>query len=109
VTCLDEKRIVGIGAGNEHSLFVTEDGKVYTAGYNDNGQCGMGSTQQVRQPTLIPVLEGEDISQVHVYNGCEHTLAVARDGRIFSFGYNYRGQVSLTRELIIHPLYFLEV
>jgi hypothetical protein len=109
VTCLDEKRIVGIGAGNEHSLFVTEDGKVYTAGYNDNGQCGMGSTQQVRQPTLIPVLEGEDISQVHVYNGCEHTLAVARDGRIFSFGYNYRGQVSLIHELIIHPLYFLEV
>lgn len=109
VTCLDEKRIVGIGAGNEHSLFVTEDGKVYTAGYNDNGQCGMGSTQQVRQPTLIPVLEGEDISQVHVYNGCEHTLAVARDGRIFSFGYNYRGQVSLTHELIIHPLHFLEV
>jgi hypothetical protein len=109
VTCLDEKRIVGIGAGNEHSLFVTEDGKVYTAGYNDNGQCGMGSTQQVRQPTLIPVLEGEDISQVHVYNGCEHTLAVARDGRIFSFGYNYRGQVNLTCELIIHPLNFLEV
>jgi len=109
VTCLDEKRIVGIGAGNEHSLFVTEDGKVYTAGYNDNGQCGMGSTQQVRQPTLIPVLEGEDISQVHVYNGCEHTLAVARDGRIFSFGYNYRGQVSLTHELIIHLLYYLEV
>lgn len=69
VLCLDDKRIIGIGAGNEHSLFVADDGKLYTAGYNDNGQCGMGSTQQVRQPTAIASLEGEDIVQVHVYNG----------------------------------------
>jgi RCC1 and BTB domain-containing protein len=93
VSCLDDKRIVSIGAGNEHSLFVTQDGKLLTAGYNDNGQCGIGTTQQVRHPAVISALEGEDISQVHVYNGCEHTLVVTRDGKIFSFGYNYRGQV----------------
>ena len=38
-------------------------------------------------------LEGEDIAQVFVYNGCEHTLAVTRDGKLYSFGYNYRGQL----------------
>ncbi len=96
VLSLEEKSIVSIGAGNEHSLFVTKDGKLYTSGYNDNGQCGMGSTQQVRQPTLVQSLEGEEIAQVNVYNGCEHTLAITRDGKIFSFGYNYRGQVSLS-------------
>lgn len=95
VSCLDSKRVVSIGAGNEHSLFVTQDGKLLTSGYNDNGQCGMGTTQQVRQPTVVTALEGEDIAQVHVYNGCEHTLAVTRDGKIFSFGYNYRGQVRI--------------
>ncbi|KAJ1437248.1 regulator of chromosome condensation 1/beta-lactamase-inhibitor protein II, partial [Ochromonadaceae sp. CCMP2298] len=95
VSCLDDKRVVSIGAGNEHSLFVTQEGKLYTAGYNDNGQCGMGSTQQVRQPTVVAALEGEEIAQVHVYNGCEHTLAVTREGKIFSFGYNYRGQLGL--------------
>lgn len=95
VSCLDDKRVVSIGAGNEHSLFVTQEGKLLTAGYNDNGQCGMGSPQQVRLPTVIAALEGEDIAQVHVYNGCEHTLAVTRDGKIFSFGYNYRGQVNI--------------
>lgn len=93
VPSLEEKSIVSIGAGNEHSLFVTKDGRLYTSGYNDNGQCGVGSTQQVRQPTLVQSLEGEDIAQVNVYNGCEHTLAITRDGKIFSFGYNYRGQV----------------
>ena len=93
VTSLDDKSVMSIGAGNEHSLFVTKDGKLFTSGYNDNGQCGVGSTQQVRQPTLVQALEGEEIAQVNVYNGCEHTLAITKDGKIFSFGYNYRGQV----------------
>ena len=48
---------------------------------------------QVRTPSVVTALEGEEVSQVHVYNGCEHTLATTRDGKIFSFGYNYRGQV----------------
>jgi alpha-tubulin suppressor-like RCC1 family protein len=67
---------------------------VFVTGYNDNGQCGVGNNQQVKQPTLIQALEGEEIAHVHVYNGCEHTLAVTRDGKLYSFGYNYRGQVS---------------
>ncbi len=47
VSCLDNKIITSIGAGNEHSLFVTSDGKLLTSGYNDNGQCGTGTTAQV--------------------------------------------------------------
>ena len=42
-------------------------------------------------------LEGEDIAQVFVYNGCEHTLAVTRDGKLYSFGYNYRGQLGMKK------------
>ena len=85
VSSLDDKCITSIGAGNEHSLFVTKDGKLYSSGYNDNGQCGIGSTQQVRHPTMIQTLEGEEISQVNVYNGCEHTIAITKDGKIFSY------------------------
>jgi hypothetical protein len=93
ISCLDTKCIISIGAGNEHSLFVTSDGKLLTAGYNDNGQCGIGSTQQVRQPAVVQALEDEEIQQVFVFNGCEHTIAVSRDGKVYAFGYNYRGQV----------------
>jgi RCC1 and BTB domain-containing protein len=88
------KEIVHVAAGNEHSVVLTDSGDVYTAGYNDNGQCGQGSTGRVSQLTLIDKLrEFGPLMQVHAYNGCEHTLAVTEDGKLVSFGYNYRGQL----------------
>ena len=91
----DDKNILCVGAGNEHSVFVSSSGKTFVAGYNDNGQCGIGTTQQVRQPALVSFLEDEEISKVYVFNGCEHTLVVTREGKMFSFGYNYRGQLGV--------------
>ena len=82
-----------VAAGNEHSVLLTEDGRVYTAGYNDNGQCGQGSTLRVSELSIVNELKGTFIEQVHAYNGCEHTLCVSRDGYLYSFGYNYRGQL----------------
>ena len=92
---LEGHNVVGIGAGNEHSVFMTSDGRVFVSGYNDNGQCGVGTTNQVRSPTLVSSLQGEEIAQVHVYNGCEHTLLVTKEGKLMAFGYNYRGQLGL--------------
>lgn len=106
--------------GNEHTILLSRSGEVYTAGYNDNGQCGIGTTQRVAQVTLVEKLSGKGALQVHAYNGCEHTLVVMqvkvmpppcvcmltkisdhciclynapKDGRLVSFGYNYRGQL----------------
>ena len=88
-------QIVSLGAGNEHSVFVTKRGKLFVVGYNENGQCGLGNTQQARGPHALYALENEDVAQVHVYNGCEHTLAITTEGKLYSFGYNYRGQLGL--------------
>jgi len=95
VALLDDKAIIGVGAGNEHTVFVTRDGKLLVTGYNDSGQCGVGNTTQVRAPVAVSSLDGENIAQVHVYNGCEHTLVVTKEGKLYAFGYNYRGQLGL--------------
>lgn len=76
-------------------MFVTREGKLLVTGYNDNGQCGVGTTTQVRSPVAVSSLDGEEVVQVHVYNGCEHTLAVTKEGKLYAFGYNYRGQLGL--------------
>ena len=36
-----------------------------------------------------------NICEVFVSNGAEHSLALSQEGRIYSWGYNYRGQVNL--------------
>lgn len=44
---------------------------------------------------------------MHAYNGCEHTLVVLDDGRVMSFGYNYRGQLghgNTTSEAVPSPV-----
>ena len=65
------------------------------SGYNDSGQCGVGNTLQVRNLTELPTLESEEIQSVHINNGCEHTLVITKDGKLFSFGYNNRGQLGM--------------
>ena len=93
VESLVGKDVVAVAAGNEHTIILTDDGSILTAGYNDNGQCGHGSTARVGQLTALEKLRSKGAVQVHAYNGCEHTLVVLGDGRLVSFGYNYRGQL----------------
>lgn len=94
IAFFEGRGVVSIGAGNEHSVFVCVDGRMYVTGYNDNGQCGSGKTEQVKAPQQVTALEGEDVSQAFVFNGCEHTLVTTKDGKLYAFGYNYRGQVT---------------
>ena len=95
IAFFEGRGVVSIGAGNEHSVFVCVDGRMYVTGYNDNGQCGSGKTEQVKAPQQVAALEGEEVSQAFVFNGCEHTLVTTKDGKLYAFGYNYRGQVKV--------------
>ena len=106
INFLDGKGVVSIGAGNEHSIFVCKDGKVYVTGYNDNGQCGNGNIEQVKAPQNVVALDDEIITQVFVFNGCEHTLLTTKDGRLYSFGYNYRGQVKRINFISFYSNYY---
>jgi hypothetical protein len=49
----------------------------------------------------VVALEGEDIIDVFVFNGCEHTTVTARDGKLYTCGYNYRGQLGMYLLLFI--------
>mmetsp|Transcript_22421 Transcript_22421/g.44006 ORF Transcript_22421/g.44006 Transcript_22421/m.44006 type:complete len:716 (+) Transcript_22421:238-2385(+) len=87
---LEAKQVV---AGNEHTAILTRSGAVYSVGYNDSGQCGVGHTNRVSSFQEVEALRDKDIVSLCSANGCEHILAITSQGLVYSFGYNSRGQL----------------
>uniref|UniRef100_A0A7I4D5J0 RCC1-like domain-containing protein n=1 Tax=Physcomitrium patens TaxID=3218 RepID=A0A7I4D5J0_PHYPA len=85
-------RIVQISANFNHAAFVTESGQVYTFGDNVSCCCGVGeSGQPISKPTLVTTLERNPCQQVSTGQG--YTVALTRNGELFSWGCNSHGQL----------------
>ena len=91
-TTLGDRKIVQIAAGAFHSLLVADDGTVFSFGWNDGGRTGLGLTSG-NTPSAAPIntsnLEARKIVQVSAAN---HSLLLADDGKVFSFGRNDYGE-----------------
>jgi len=86
-------QIVQVVAGNEHTAILCSNGEVYTCGYNDSGQCGIGHTNRVNSLQLVDALSDKNIVDIFSSNGCESLTAVSSTGRLYTCGYNARGQL----------------
>ena len=80
------------GAGYGHTLALRQDGTLWAWGQNTNGQLGTGAAS-IDQPT--PAQVGTDTSWRSLALGSAHTLALRQDGTLWSWGYNYFGQLGL--------------
>ncbi|WP_157468163.1 thrombospondin type 3 repeat-containing protein [Desulfatibacillum aliphaticivorans] len=83
-----------IAAGNSHALALAPDGSVWSWGANSSGQLGLGtggtfSTEN--RPQKITAIS----NVAAIAGGGSHSLALARDGSLWSWGYNYYGQLGL--------------
>lgn len=58
--------IVDIAVGSEHALVLDSNGEVYGWGCNAEGRLGLGHTQIVKEPQLIPKLSNKNIKQVNI-------------------------------------------
>ncbi len=83
--------VTAIGAGAGHSLAVTSAGRVLSWGYNNTGQLGLGDRNDRNVPTEVPL--PADATFTAVAGGSAHSLALASDGRMWSWGYNAYGQL----------------
>ncbi|KAL4128490.1 hypothetical protein PRIC2_007476 [Phytophthora ramorum] len=68
--------VTNIAAGFAHSLATTNDGAVFSCGYNDNGQLGLGSRRNSAEFQRIQALDGYFIE--HIACGQQHSLACSR-------------------------------
>ena len=96
-------RIVSIVGGKDHSIALTEQCRCLTWGRIDNKALGMGLEDMaqseivfdsygkpriLKSPTIVPEI-GE---AVFATAGTDHSFAVTKQGRIYSWGFNEQHQ-----------------
>ena len=85
--------IVSIVAGLGHGLALDRDGYVWCFGENTHGQLGRQMGQAPPHYEYRPLkLQGVD-NVVAIAAGYLHSLAVSRDGTVWAWGINERGQL----------------
>ncbi|XP_043693082.1 ultraviolet-B receptor UVR8-like [Telopea speciosissima] len=95
--------LVDIAAGGWHSTALTNQGEVYAWGRGEHGRLGFGDDKSSKMvPQKVQLLVGEDIVQVSC--GGTHSVALTRDGRMFSFGRGDHGRLGYGRKVTTgHP------
>jgi len=83
--------ITAIAAGGEHSMALGADGRVWAWGRNASGQLGLGAdaADVVSIPTVVAGLA--NIQEIAA--GAAHSMALGTDGRVWTWGDNYVGQL----------------
>ncbi|OQR96682.1 hypothetical protein ACHHYP_13804 [Achlya hypogyna] len=91
--------VVTVAGGWEHTLMCTAQGKAYACGcgYKDSRRAGLppvlglgiNDTERRTKPTLIPVLD----QCVSVACGWDHSLAITKDGSVYSWGSGSNGKL----------------
>ncbi|OVA20449.1 Regulator of chromosome condensation [Macleaya cordata] len=96
--------LVDIAAGGWHSTALTAEGEVYGWGRGEHGRLGFGDDKSSKMvPQRVQLLVGEDIIQVSC--GGTHSVALTRDGRMFSFGRGDHGRLGYGRKVTTgHPM-----
>ncbi|ETE65760.1 putative E3 ubiquitin-protein ligase HERC3, partial [Ophiophagus hannah] len=87
-----KRNVKEVACGKNHSVFLLEDGKVYTCGLNTKGQ--LGHERQGGKPEQINALADQHI--VHVACGESHNVVLSDQGQLFSWGAGSDGQLGLT-------------
>ncbi len=81
---LDGNGIIHVAADKYHSLALTKDGELYVWGHNKSGRLGLGNNIHAAQPIPRKIDFNHQISVIATAEN--HTLAVTKSGKIFSWG-----------------------
>lgn len=95
-----EGKVVAVGGSLLHTLLLSEDGKLYSFGFNNNGGLGVGDEAPRAGVVEVAGLDGVSITQVAA--GSTTSFAISDDGRLFAWGSNTNGQLGLGDQVERH-------
>lgn len=87
-----------VSCGAFHTVVLTTDGVLFSAGRNHLGQLGLGVGAQERVSTFRPVALHESLSVASVACGDSHTFAVTSGGALLGWGCNDSYKLGLPHE-----------
>ncbi|VEN73241.1 hypothetical protein EPICR_140002 [Candidatus Desulfarcum epimagneticum] len=84
-----EQNAIKAAAGELHGAALTEDGLVYSWGYNHHGELGIGDNKQgYYYPQKVDIDKATDIT------ACQHNIFIIKeDGTLWGTGYNLNGEL----------------
>ena len=91
IASLLRTRVVSVCAGANHTLAISEAGQLWSCGRGRHGQLGHGHFHDEGTLTLVETIRGERI--VSAAAGRAHSIALACDGKIFTWGDAKYGQL----------------
>lgn len=84
--------VVAVSAGHYHSLCLTSSGNIWAWGANQSGQLGLGyQTAETCEPRIVTHLK--DIYVTMITAGASHSMAVSKDGELFTWGEGDSGRL----------------
>ena len=93
---LPDELITHVACGDAHTIFSTNQGRLFGSGSNHAGPLGLGSTVSTHQFTPLPVPALAAAEQItDVVCGKFNTVIVTNEGRIFGTGMNNSYQLGL--------------
>lgn len=93
-----EATIIELASGDAHSLALDSDGNVHSWGLNST--CQLGRTTTTLSPATQPALVEALSEVVEVAGGLGFSLALRRDGTVWSWGGNSQGQLGMGDTLV---------
>ena len=91
----EEKTPIAISCGRDHTIVLMEDGSVYGAGDNEDGELGTGDDNDKIIFTPMTIGDGSTlVTNVKAIScGKYHSIVLMNDGSVYGTGENYDGQL----------------
>jgi alpha-tubulin suppressor-like RCC1 family protein len=88
--------ISAVSCGYEHTMFLTNTGRVYGCGLNTSGELGLGNTTSpVSTPTLLNTSPFNTVTISAISAAGNYTLFLTNTGRVYGCGLNTSGELGL--------------
>ncbi|XP_063235574.1 RCC1-like G exchanging factor-like protein [Bacillus rossius redtenbacheri] len=102
VSDVDGSPVKQVACGQDHSMFVSESGQVYSCGWGADGQTGLGCYNNEWKPSRVSGdIQGEKVVKLSCASDC--VLALSDQGVVFGWGNSEYGQLDHSQTQVNVP------